>query len=250
MVGAGTLPDGLAAPGAEPVFPPRLRGERADSQSPIDLACQRAAIGIDPGLITWRISAERIEAAIVLAPEQPLAAAMGVVLTIGNAFADALGALSPPEVAVQYDWPGGLRINGGRAGEITARAATTDPAAEPDWLVVGIAVNILPPAAPTGDIETDTTGLMAEGCGEVGPVALIESWSRHSLVWLNRFEEEGLAPIHRDWTGKAWRLGEAVPKTSPWAPGLFVGLDELGGMLVRQDGATRLIPLTAMLETS
>lgn len=248
MTRSAPTADNLAAPGAEPLFPPRLRGEQAKSgQRPVDLACQRAAAGIDAGLIVWAIDAERVEAAVVLAPEQPLAKAIGVVLAVENALSDAIGSLAPPEVAVHFDWPGGLRLNGGQAGTVTARAATTVAEEEPDWLIVAISVDIIPRAAPTGDWDSDVTGLMAEGCAEVSPVALIESWSRHMLVWLNRFESEGMTGVHRDWHGRAWRMGDTLPKGHPDGPGLFVGIDEDGGMLVRAGEETTLVPLTVML---
>ncbi|MGF1551849.1 MAG: DUF4444 domain-containing protein [Paracoccaceae bacterium] len=232
---------GLAAPGAEPLFPPRLYGERAASGAEVmTRAVSRASVGIDPGLVVWHAGPDRLNAAVVLAPERPLGEAAGVVLAVACALADALGALAPPEVSVHFDWPGGLRVNGALAGELRAEAATDDPAAEPDWLVVAFAVDFLPTAEPRGGDET--TGLYAEGCGEITPVGLLESATRHMLVWLNRFEEEGFAPIHRDWTARAWRLGEALP-----GGGTFLGLDEHGGRLVREGATTRLDPLTSIL---
>lgn len=236
---------GLAAPGTEPVFPPRLRGERvAAGEAVMARAVSRAAIGIDPGLVVWH-AGDRLSAAVVLAPERPLGEAMGVVLAIANALADSIGALAPPEVAVHFDWPGGLRVNGARAGRLRAAASTSDPAVEPDWLVVGVEIDFLPPRDSPPDAappEDETTGLWAEGCGEITPVALLESATRHMLVWLNRFEDDGMPPVHRDWTARAWRLGEVLDGAA-----IFVGLDERGGRLVRDGPQTRLDPLTLML---
>lgn len=237
------LPEGLVAPGSAPLFPPRLRGEEArPGEDVLDRAAQRAALGIDPGLIVWRAGGETVEAAVVLAPEVPLERAMGAVLAVANGLGDAIGALAPPEVAVHFDWPDGLRVNGARAGGFRARASTDDPAAEPDWLAIAIRVDLLPPVPPTGDVATDATGLYAEGCGEIAAVPLIESWSRHMLVWLNRLEDDGLAPVHRDWRARAWGMGEDLA-----AGGTFMGLDEHGGQLVRHQDRTELRPLTTML---
>ena len=244
---AGGLAEGLAAPGAEPLFPPRLRGEKAAGQRPMARAVAQAAIGTDPGLVVWDFDGTRLEAAIVLAPEEQLESAMAAVFAAALGLGDALGALAPPEVALHYDWPAGLRVNGARCGGLEAVASTADAAAEPDWLVVGLDLPFLParegePGSTPGD-----TSLAEEGCAEIGPVALLESWSRHMLVWLNKLEAGGFGALHEHWRARAWRLGELL-EDGPEAGGLFMGLDERGGLLVKHGEATRLRPLSAMLE--
>ena len=121
-----------------PSLPPLFSGLEAGA--PFGEAVAQARRGIDPGLVTYRLDDTRLSAALVLAPEAPLQDAAAMLLVAGNGFADAFGALSPSEVACQFDWPGGIRINGARAGRLIAAAATHDPAAEPDWLVIGLEV--------------------------------------------------------------------------------------------------------------
>lgn len=227
-----------------PSFPPLFRGEEAArGLDPMARAIAQASLGTDPGLIVWRADSGVLSAALVLAPEEPLGSAMGAVLAAALGLGDALGALAPPEVAVHYDWPGGLRVNGGRCGAIRAAASTADPAAEPDWLVVGFEIRFLPLSEDAPGEDPDRTALVMEGCGEVEPVQLLESWSRHTLSWINRLGDDGLAPLHRDWCGRAWGIGEELP-----GGGLFLGLDEHGGQLVRTAEGTVLRPLTEMLE--
>lgn len=234
---------------ADPSFPPLLRGAEADGD-PFDDAGARARAGADPGLLVWTRRADAMQAAIVLAPEQPLERAIGVYLAAPVALGDALGALSPPEVGVHYTWPGGILVNGGRCGRIRAAAATLDPSAVPDWLVLGVEMPFLPPEGAEGGETPDETCLYAEGCGDVLPLALLESWSRHLLVWIHTFVDDGIAPLHAAWRARAWKTGEPLPDGSPWGPGTFLGLDEQAGMLVkRPDGATTLHPLTRALET-
>lgn len=235
-----------AAPG--PTFPPLLRGEEAPHGiDPMLRAVSVAALGTDPGLIVWQADADRLSAAVVLAPEQPLERAMGAAFAVALGLGDALGALAPPEVAVHYDWPGGFRVNGARCGRMRAQASTADPAAEPDWLVIGIEIPFLPPPelADAPGLVPDETSLANEGCLEITPIQLLESWSRHMLVWLNRLESEGFAGLHAAWRERAWRIGEALEDG-----GTFVGLDEFGGQLIRRTATTELRPLTAMLEDS
>lgn len=173
-----------------------------------------------------------------------------MVFAAANGFADAFGALAPSGVAAQFDWPGDIRINGGRCGTLRAAAADRDPAAHPAWLVVGFDLRFLAEAGhEPGETPGETT-LWEEGCGEIAPQRLLESWSRHLLVWIHQWQDEGMARLHQSWRDRAYALGREITVTvaGEQFSGHFVGLDEHGGMLLKQDGTTRLLPLTLMLE--
>src|SRR5690625_6787833 len=129
--------------GDAPSLPPLLRADDA-SEIPFARAVSRALTGAEPGLITWARRPDRLEAAIVLAPEQPLENAAAVLLVGAVAIGDAIGALAPPEVAVHYDWPGELRVNGALCGRMRIAAANCSPGEPPDWMVLGLELNFLP----------------------------------------------------------------------------------------------------------
>ncbi|MCF6273536.1 MAG: DUF4444 domain-containing protein [Rhodobacteraceae bacterium] len=232
-------------------FPPLFRGEAVSgSTDPFAKACTQAMIGVDAGLLVHSVTPDRIRAAIVFAPETPLEQAMVAFIACGVGLQHAMGALAPPEVAVHLGWQGDIYVNGGRAGQLRAAASTTDPALEPDWLVVGLEIDLL----PQGDGETgnhpNQTCLMMEGCGDVSPIRLLEAWSRHTLVWLNDIENDGTRALHAQWRGLAKGVGEEVSPALPGMPeGIFVGIDEDFGMLLKDKGKTRVIPLSAILET-
>ena len=116
----------------------------------------------------------------------------------------------------------------------------------PDWLVVGFSLPLVPASEDMGHTP-DETALFAEGCAEVAPPTLLEAWARHTLNWLNRWEDEGTAPLHSEWRGLAHGVGENTEFQS--LTGTFLGVDEEFGMLLRDDATTHLIPLTDVLET-
>lgn len=226
-----------------PSFPPLLAGEEAPTGvDPFDKAVASALIGCDPGLVVWANRADALSAALVLAPEQPLADAASILFAPAIGFVDALGALGPPEVAIHHVWPTGFKVNAADCGGLRIAASTTDPDAEPDWIVIGIEVPFL--LAGDGGDDPTKTCLMNEGCADVTPMALIESWARHTLVWINRWLDDGISPLHAAWRERAWGIGEGLPD----GRGTFMGLDEKGGMLVKTAEGTRLHPLTEILE--
>lgn len=228
-------------------FPPLMSGlETGPGEAPYDAAIRQAALGVDAGLITYQLDANTLRAALVLAPEVPLSKGIAMLPLVQVGLQNALGALAPPEVAVHFEWSGAMRINGARCGHFCATASTDDPDAQPDWLVVGFELPLWPASDNPGDTP-DETALYAEGCSDVAAPQLLESWARHTLNWIMRWESEGPQALHSEWRGLAHGLGE--PLDIMGRSGTFLGLDEDFGMLLRgSSGETELIPLTQLLE--
>ena len=241
----------MNADGDRPNFPPLFSGvEVAGGTDPFAKACAEAALGCDAGTIVYNIAVDRLAAAIVFAPEVTLEDAMAMLPACGVGFQNALGALAPPEVAVHLTWQGGILVNGAACGRLRVAAATADPAAVPDWLAVGLEVRLIPDDPDAPGAEPDLTSLFEEGCVEVAPARLLESWARHTLVWINRWAEEGVRPLHAEWRGLAQDMGEeiALDRGGAEMHGIFVGIDERFGLLLRQGDATELVPLSELLE--
>lgn len=226
-------------------FPPLMSGQSVDGPiDPFDKACAQASLGCDAGLVVYNLAVNQLQAAIVFAPEVPLAEAMAMLPLCGVGFQNALGALAPPEVAVHLAWDGGIRVNAAKCGQLRVSASTSLPEETPDWLVVGMRLPLILAGIPGNTPEN--TALFEEGCADVDPAALIESWARHSLVWINRWSDEGVSPLHAEWRGLAHGIGEAVEQNGQ--AGTFLGVDEAFGMLLRDADTTHLIPLTTLLE--
>ncbi len=237
--------------GDRPSFPPLFRGAEVERGiDPFAKARAEAALGCDAGTVVYNIGADRLAAAIVFAPEVPLEDAMAMLPVCGVGFQNALGALAPPEVAVHLTWEGGILVNGASCGRLRVAASTGDPAAEPEWLAVGLEVPLIPDDPDAPGATPERTSLYEEGCVEVAPDRLLESWSRHTLVWINRWSDEGVPPLHAEWRGLAHGMGEEIALDRPDGTlhGTFVGIDERFGMLLRDGDATRLLPLTDLLE--
>lgn len=236
---------------AHPSFPPLLSGLATGPANPFAVACAEAERGTDSGLLAWSVSDDRLRAALVLAPEEPLHSAMAAFCACSVGLQNALGVLAPPETAVHLDWSGGLRVNTAHCGGLHVAASTRDPAAEPAWLVIGMELTLrLPDTLEPGQIP-DWTALDQEGCGEMDPMELLEAWSRHSLLWINGLaDDRGRANLYREWKGLVFNLGKDItlPIEGQRLAGTFLGVDENFSMVLKTADATRLIPLTQLLE--
>ena len=231
---------------SNPAFPPLMSGHPVDAGiDPFEKACAMAALGCDAGMIVYNVAANRLAAALVVAPEVPLEQAMAMLPACGVGFQNALGALGPPEVAVHLEWSGGLRVNGAACGRLRVTAGDQDPQALPGWLVVGLELPLLSAGIAPGD-RPDETALYDEGCADVDPTGLLEAWARHTLHWINRWEADGPRALHAEWRGLAHGMGE--PTSQNGFTGTFLGVDENFGMLLRVDDTTHLVPLSTIVE--
>ncbi len=234
----------------DPAFPPLFRGMRIDGAiDPFAKARALAELGCDAGLITHNIGTDRMAAALVLAPEVTLEDAMAMLPVCEIGFQNALGSLAPPELAIHLGWSGSIFVNGARCGKFRVAASPRDPESVPNWMVVGFVLPLIPQNPDSPGTAPGETSLHEEGCVEVSPINLLESWSRHTLMWINRWGNNGAAAIHNEWRGLAKDIGQDVEIewNGELLRGKFLGVDERFGMLLRDGNETRLLPLSGLL---
>ncbi|MCB4821895.1 biotin/lipoate--protein ligase family protein [Roseicella aerolata] len=190
------------------------------------------APGRGAGTLAWVRSAARAEAAVVLEPEMPLAAARLAFLAAANALADAVGAFGPPEIPVEFAWPGRLLVNGAGCG--TVRLAAPPGAAEdamPDWLVVGVEVRLtLSLPLEPGEVP-DLTGLLEEGWEALSATELTAAWARHLMAGLDEWQARGPKRLSERYLARLWDERDL--------PGLRRGIDPATGDLVLERDAAR-----------
>lgn len=238
----------------EPLLPPAYRlTPLAQHTGPFASALASADTSED-GAFFWSGRADRLDCAILLHPDLPAARAglLAYVAMVG--LGDAIGALAPPVVSVEFGWPDRLLVNGALAGGIrVATADVADDKSVPPWQLLGVTVAILgDPKDASPGLRPDTTTLHDEGAVDIVSVSLAESFSRHFLAWVHRWQEDGFAPICDSWLNRAagyrqtvdWRLDTLT------VSGRFTGLDEDGGLLLATDDGSsgfRTIPLAPAL---
>jgi len=240
----------MPLPQVPPIYQPQRLGPKADAFAKA-LAAARAVA--EDGTLFWLDRSDRLDCALVLAPEAALAETLQVAYVAMVAAGDALGALAPPIVAVTFRWPDRLLVNGAEVGGLRLAAATVaKPADVPDWLVVGlrIAMRGRPNGASPGR-SPDRTNLQEEGCGEIDAQMLLESFSRHLLSWVSRWQDEGFLPVREAWLARAIDLRPGNPVALPdCGRGDFVDIDAAGNLRLRDGELTRVFDLAAALSVT
>ncbi len=202
-------------------LPPAFRPVAAGADDDVlSMARDLAAEGADPGCFVWAKRDDRADCAVVLAPDAPLARSLLVAYVAMVAIGDTLGALMPPVIPVVFGWPDRIVVNGAPIGGIRLLAAATDaPDAAPDWMVIGctLALKTAPGDDEPGRAPERTT-LEQEGCGDLTTTALLEGFARHFLYWINRWEEDGFAPVQGGLAGARRRLWPGEPGNGDRGP--------------------------------
>lgn len=126
----------------------------------------------------------------------------------------------------QIKWPNDIVINRAKlAGILLERQA--------DAVVIGFGVNL---AHHPEDLDRPAASLGAR----VAPEVLLRRLAACFEAWLERWREEGLAPVRAAWLAAAHPLGTSL--ASGGAEGVFDGLDETGALRLRlADGAIRIV---------
>ena len=235
-----------------PQLPPLLNAVAVPVGHDVHAKAIALAAASDVGTVFYSEAVDRMHIAVVLGPEVAVADAGQMLFAMMIAVGDAVGALAPPEVAVSYQMPGYILLNQGRAGVVRM---TVDPAAGadgvPDWLVVSAELRIVEDDAESERLRQNSvyehTSLSEEGGGHISRTRLVESCSRHFLVWVNRWQDDGFRPLYDAWMHRLDNAVQLVCETD--ATLAWLGLDEAGGMLVKRDGKPVSIPPNA-LETA
>jgi BirA family biotin operon repressor/biotin-[acetyl-CoA-carboxylase] ligase len=188
---------------------------------------------------SWVSPTGNLYLSLVLRPEcAPMAASqLGFIAALGAGFG--LAEVMPPMIDLRYKWPNDLLLNRRKAGGILLETESAS-ADRLEWLVLGLGINV---AHHPPETAFPATSLHEEGATEATAEAVLEAFSRHFLSWVNRWLDDGFAPVRAAWRKSAIGIGEAIRVRLPQGEldGTFEDIDEDGALLLRTDGAVRRI---------
>lgn len=180
----------------QPTFPPAYDPKALGAADPFAAACAAAVDGGEDGLLFWSDDTARARAAVVLRPEMPAKRALPLLLVGMVGLGDALGTFTPPEFSVTFDWPDRIRVNTGLVGGLhLAHAPVATELSELAWLVLAIDIRMRRQNTADPGFQPDHTAMDEEGCPELESAELIDAFARHFLLWVSRWQDDGLGPV-------------------------------------------------------
>jgi biotin-(acetyl-CoA carboxylase) ligase len=170
------------------------------------------------------------EFAVVLEPDEPLRTARRAFHVGMVALADALRAYAPPNKPVTIDWPDAIRVDGGLVGGgrlgWPASAKEEDP---PPWLVFGAMIRTVAMTEEEAGVHPLSSALEQEGFGEAGAVQVTESFARHLMLAIDRWQVEGFDGMAREYLSRLSRERQVSRR-----------IDEQGDLVTQRIGAEKI----------
>ena len=185
----------------------------------VDVAAEEGA-----GTLIYVGRFDLAEFAVVLEPEEPLKTARRALYAGLTALADALAVHAPPEKPITFDWPDGVRVDGGLVGG--ARLAWPQGADEdspPAWLAFGAMIRTVAMGDEEAGVRPLSSALEDEGFDGLGSGALVESFARHLMVAIDAWQEKGFGEVAKNY------LARLAPES-----GTRRDIDDNGDLLVRR----------------
>lgn len=195
------------------------------------------------GTLVWVRRFDVVEFAVVLEPEEPLAAARRSFYMGLCALFDALAVHAPPEKLIQFVWPDAILVDGGLvAGARLGWPKNADEKSPPPWLVFGAMVRTAILGGEEPGLRPESAALEEEGFDELGSGRLIETFARHLMVWVDVMQQDGFRPIAEHYL-------QRLPSPEP----VERSIDGAGNLLTRPKGKLdtrkqQLVPALAKLE--
>jgi BirA family biotin operon repressor/biotin-[acetyl-CoA-carboxylase] ligase len=158
----------------------------------------------------------------------------------GIAARDALAALAPGSEP-RVKWPNDVLVGGRKIAGILLESASPG-GASPDWLAVGVGMNL---TAHPEDTEFPATSLSALGAAPPKPDEALLYLAANFAKWYDVWLGDGFSAIRDAWLARAAGLGGRIRArlTHEEATGVFEGIDEDGALLLRTSlGSVRAIP--------
>jgi BirA family biotin operon repressor/biotin-[acetyl-CoA-carboxylase] ligase len=190
---------------------------------------------------TWFSPPGNLYFSVVVRPHVPVAAAAQIGFVTALAAAEAVSLHLDDSSAVACKWPNDVLIDGRKVAGILLESSMGGPSA-PDWLVVGVGVNIAwrPDDA---DILYPATTLALAGGAAATPASVLEAFLVSFGRWRTTWERDGFAPIRTAWRRRAYGLGTPIDVRleAETLSGVFADLDEEGALILRSDDGVRRV---------
>lgn len=177
----------------------------------------------------WISPSGNLCATLLLRPRKSASDCAQLSFVAALAVSDAIAAIAP-NVQTRLKWPNDVLIAAQKVAGILLESAGNE--AKPEWLAVGIGLNLAHHPAET---EFPATSLAAWGVLANPPDALAYLAASFAK-WYGHWIAEGFAPVRDGWLARAAGLGGRMRARlqNGEVLGVFEGLDAAGALILRE----------------
>lgn len=194
------------------------------------------------GTLVWVRRFDLVEFAVVLEPDEPLAAARRNLYLGMTAIMETLLVHAPPEKSILFAWPDAILVDaclvaGGRIGWPEG----ADEKLPPPFMVFGGMIRTAILGADPMQ-RPDAAALEEEGFDNLDSGQMMETFARQFMVWVHNAQNDGFAEVAKFYL-----------RRMPQDENVERSIDGVGDLLVRKKGKLetekkKLIPALAKLD--
>ncbi|MEQ9200837.1 MAG: biotin--[acetyl-CoA-carboxylase] ligase, partial [Rhodospirillales bacterium] len=179
----------------------------------------------------WRSPPGNLYFSLLLRPECPVTEASQLSFVAAVALLEASAALLPPHSQLDLKWPNDLLLFDAKVAGLLLEAEGGGGDEHPDFVVLGVGVNLASHPEDTPYPATDFTASAAAG---ITPEDMLQSFCRYFLRQVSTWVDEGFAPVRQSWLTHARGKGNdiTVRVGNTQTTGRFVDLDQDGALLL------------------
>ncbi len=180
---------------------------------------------------SWVSPRGNLSATLLINPGRPASDCAQLSFAAALAASDTVSIVAP-EAEVKVKWPNDVLANGGKIAGILLESASSG-GADPNWLVIGIGINL---EAHPSDTEFPATSLPALGVTPPPPEDGLLHLAATFAKWYDIWRADGFAPIRDAWLARAAGLGTRIRARlqNGECVGIFEGIDANGALLLRE----------------
>ncbi|WP_417830809.1 biotin--[acetyl-CoA-carboxylase] ligase [Terasakiella sp.] len=190
---------------------------------------------------TWVSQPGNLFCSILMKPRVPIAEASKSSFVSALAIHDAIQeAVQGFDCDVACKWPNDVLIDGYKISGILLETQAQPKSVEPDWLIIGIGINL---AHSPADTPYPSGYINAYRDQMIKAPEMLEILLRHFQIWWERWETLGFQAIRNAWLDRAKGVGEEiiVNLSNERLSGIFETLDHDGALVLRTTEGQRHI---------
>ena len=207
----------------------------AGEAGPIWITTARQTAGRGRRGRSWDSPTGNLFATLMIRPGRPANECAQLSFAAAIAACDMLQHFAP-DAALRVKWPNDVLANGMKLVGILLESASKGGEA-PDWLAIGIGVNLA--THPEG-LEYPVTSLKGLGATVPSPDDALLHLAANFAGWYDAWVSQGFAVLRDAWLARAQGLGGRIRArlAAEETTGVFEGIDGSGALILRETAGT------------